>query len=107
MDLAAAVVGRSPGATFGATAKLAFLRALRTFIQGIAASFGTGAAASSILTASYWEAFGVSVLGALITAAVSFLQNVATFFPEDPTQQAPAPPVASGTGEAAATPAAG
>lgn len=45
---------------------------------------GTG-----ILDASYWEAFGVSVLGALITAVVSFLQNVATFFPEDPTQQDP------------------
>ena len=89
MDVAAVVLGRSPGATFGATVKLALFRALRTFIQGVAGSFGTGAVGSSVLTATYWEAFGVSVLGALITAGVSFLQNVATFFPEDPTQREP------------------
>jgi hypothetical protein len=86
MSAAAVVLGRSPGTTFGATVKLAFLRAIRTFIQGVAASFGTGLIGTSLLTATYWEAFGVSVLGALITAGASFLQNVATFFPEDPTQ---------------------
>lgn len=90
MSAAAVVFGSSPGPSFPATAKLAFFRALRTFIQGVAASFGTGAVGTSILTATYWEAFGVSVLGALITAGVSFLQNVATFFPDDPTQQQPA-----------------
>jgi hypothetical protein len=82
-----AVVGRAPGATFGETAKLASYRALRTFIQGVAASLGTGAVGTSVLDASYWEAFGVSVLGALITAGVSFLQNIATFLPTDPTQK--------------------
>lgn len=90
MNAAAAVFGRSPGATFGATVKLAFFRAIRTFLQGVVASLGTGAAGTAILDASYWEAFGVSVLGALLTAAASFLQNVATFFPEDPTQKQPA-----------------
>jgi hypothetical protein len=92
MSVTSVVLGGSPGEDFGEKAKLAFFRALRTFIQGLAASFGTGAVGTSILTATYWEAFGVSVLGALITAAVSFLQNIAGFLPTDPTQQNPPAP---------------
>ena len=85
---AAALLGKSPGATFGATVKLALLRAIRTFLQGVAASFGTGAVLSTVLTAGYWEGVALSIAGAGITAVVSFLQNVATFFPDDPTQKA-------------------
>jgi hypothetical protein len=87
MDAAAVVLGGSPGGSVREKAKVAFFRALRTFIQGVAGSFGTGAVGTSVLDAGYWEAFGVSVLGALITAVVSFLQNAASFLPEDPTQK--------------------
>jgi hypothetical protein len=90
MNVAAAVFGRAPGDSLSGVVKLAALRALRTFIQGVAGSLGTGAVGASLLDASYWEAFGVSVLGALITALVSFLQNAAAALPEDPTQRDPA-----------------
>lgn len=86
MNVAAALFGKSPGAT-GEKFKLAALRALRTFIQGFAAAFGTGGAGSAILSTGYWETFAVSVLGAAITAFASFLQNLASFLPDDPTQK--------------------
>jgi hypothetical protein len=40
---------------------------------------------------SYWKAFGFSLLAAGITAAASFIQNVAGILPTDPTQQDPSP----------------
>ena len=92
-SLASTLGGGSPGATIGARARLAALRATRTLIQGVAASFGTGAAGATLLTATYWEAFGVSVIGALITAVIPFAQNVAAFLPPDPTQSPPGAPV--------------
>ena len=88
MNLAAAIFGKSPGPT-GKKFQLAALRALRTFIQGLAAAFGTGGAGAAILSTGYWETFGVSVLGAAITAFASFLQNLASFLPDDPTQKQP------------------
>ena len=87
VSVATALVGRSPGATLGQVLEGAALRALRTFLQGLAASFGTGAAGSEILSSGYWEVFGVSVLGAGITAVASFIQNAAKALPEDPTQK--------------------
>jgi len=98
MNLAAAIFGSAPAPTTEANLKLAALRALRTFIQGVVAAFGAGGAGSAILATGYWETFGVSVLGAAITALASFLQNVAAFLPQDPTQRSPAadsPPVPS------------
>jgi hypothetical protein len=87
--IAETLVGSSPGRTFGEKLGIAGLRALRTFLQGVAAAFGTGAAGAEILSTGYWETFGVSVLGAVITAIASFIQNAASFLPEDPTQKTP------------------
>jgi hypothetical protein len=39
-----------------------------------------------ILTTDYWTALGYSCLAALIAAAISFVHNLATFLPEDPTR---------------------
>lgn len=94
MNLVNAVVGSVPGPTTSGKLRLAFARAARTFLQGTAAAFASGGAGSAILSTGYWETFGVAVLGAAITAAASFLQNVASFLPEDPTQQSPGPPPA-------------
>lgn len=87
---AAAVVGSAPGRTIGEKFKLAGLRALRTFIQGVAAAFPAGGTGAAILGTGYWETFGVAVLGAMITALASLLQNLASFLPEDPTQKSDA-----------------
>jgi hypothetical protein len=83
------VLGSSPGTTFGDKLQVASLRATRTFLQGVAAAFPTGGVAASALDAGYWKAFGVAVVGAAITALVSFINNVASFLPEDPTQKQP------------------
>lgn len=82
----ATLIGSSPGSTVAEKAKVAALRALRTLIQGIAAAFPAAGPGSAILSTTYWETFGYSCLAALITAVVSFLNNVATFLPQDPTQ---------------------
>lgn len=89
MQIRAVLLGSSPGATIGEKASLAFWRAVRTFLQGVAAAFGTGAAGSAILSKGYWLTFGVACLGAGITAIASFIQNIASFLPVDPTQQQP------------------
>ena len=81
------IVGRSPHTkTGGIPVKSAAVRALRTLIQGVAGAFPAAGAGTAILSTGYWQTFGYSCLGAGITAVVSFLNNVATFLPEDPTQ---------------------
>lgn len=81
------IVGRSPHTTTGGfPLKSALVRALRTLIQGIAGAFPAAGAGTAILTAGYWQTFGYSCLAAGITAVVSFLNNIATFLPEDASQ---------------------
>ncbi len=87
MSTIAALAAHAPGNSLGEKAKTAALRALRTFIQGVAAALVTGAAGTAIVTIGYWEMVGISVIGAAITALASFLQNIASFLPEDPTQK--------------------
>ena len=82
-----AVFGSAPGDSIGAKAKLAALRSLRTFIQGVAAAIPTGGIGSEILTVGYWEMFGVAVIAAALAALASFLQNIAIILPDDPTQK--------------------
>jgi hypothetical protein len=86
MGLKNVVLTSSPG-TGWKKVKGAAWRALRTLLQGITASVATGAVGSTALDAGYWESVGVSILGAAITAFVSFLNNVAAFLPADPSQQ--------------------
>ena len=81
-----AIIGRSPGDIL-ARLGTAALRALRTLLQGIAAAFPAAGAGIVVLQTTYWRTFGYSCLAALIAAIVAFLQNVAGFLPEDPTQQ--------------------
>ncbi len=83
------LLGSSPGGTIKEKARVAFLRALKTLIQGIAAAFPSGGAGAAILGTGYWKTFGVACLTALITAFASFLNNVATFLPDDPSQKQP------------------
>ncbi len=90
----AVVFGSSPGGSgepggWPLKVRLAALRALRTLIQGIAAAFPAAGPGQAILGAGYWETFGYSCLAALITAVVSFLNNVADFLPTDPSQKPP------------------
>lgn len=87
MSAIAALVGSSPGKGVGGKVETAALRALRTLIQGVAASLVTGAAGTAIVTVGYWEMVEISVIGAAVTALASFLQNIASFLPEDPTQK--------------------
>lgn len=82
-----ALIGRSPGDSFSQRFRKAILRALRTFIQGIAAAFPTAGAGGVVLSTGYWQTFGFSCVAAAITAVVSLLQNVASFLPTDPTQK--------------------
>lgn len=89
MNISAAVLGRAPGETFGARVRLSLLRAARTLLQGVAGAFPAAGAGAELLTTGYWETFGFAVLTAAIAALVSFLQNVADFLPEDPTQTQP------------------
>jgi hypothetical protein len=86
MPTAAKILGSSPGGTTGEKAKTAFYRALRTLIQGLAAAFPAAGTGVAILSTGYWHTFAYACLAALITAIVSFLQNIATILPEDPTQ---------------------
>lgn len=87
MSTATIVLGRSPVSDTGSQFKLALLRALRTFIQGLAVAFGSAGVGTGLINTSYWNAFLFAVMAAGITAMASFLQNVAKFLPEDPTQQ--------------------
>jgi hypothetical protein len=86
---ARALLGRAPG-DFLARLKLATLRSLRTFIQGIAGAFPAAGIGTAVLTTGYWETFGYSCIAAGVAALTCLLQNVATIFPEDPTQRPPA-----------------
>lgn len=88
MGLKNVVLSSSPGTGWDKV-KGAAWRSLRTLIQGATASFATGAVGSTALDAGYWESLGVSLLGAAITAFMSFLNNVASFLPADPSQQTP------------------
>jgi len=81
------LIGSAPATTAGAKVKLALWRAVRTLIQGIAAAFPSAGAGTVVLSTGYWETFVYACLAALITAVVSFLQNVASFLPDDPTQK--------------------
>lgn len=92
MNFGSALVGGSPGDTVGQKLGVASLRALRTFLQGLAAAFPAAGAGAEILSTGYWETFGYSVLSALIAAVVSLIQNAASILPEDPTQTTPTPP---------------
>jgi hypothetical protein len=67
--------------------QLAALRALRTTLQSVAAAFPAAGAGTELLGAGYWRIFGYSLLAAGISGVVSFLNNIATFLPEDPTQR--------------------
>ena len=75
------IFASAPGATPKARVQQAFLRALRTFLQGIADAFPTAGAGMMVLATGYWTAFLYACLAALIAALVSFLQNVADFLP--------------------------
>lgn len=89
MDVLKAVIGGVPESAapnWGARIGLAGLRALRTFLQAVAGALAAGGVGSTALSLTFWEGFGISVLGAAIAAIVAFLQNVATFLPEDPGQ---------------------
>lgn len=86
MAVATVLIGSSPGQTAAGKLKGASLRALRTLLQGAAGAFPSAGAGTVVLSTGYWRAFGYVCLAALITAAVSFLQNVASILPQDPTQ---------------------
>jgi hypothetical protein len=88
MQVTNILLGRSPGVG-REQAELAWWRAVRTVLQGVAAAFGTAGAGTMILTTDYWKTFGVACLGALITGLASFIHNIASFLPEDPTQTQP------------------
>lgn len=83
-SLAASIVASAPGDTPGEKADLAFKRALRTLIQGIAGAFPAAGAGTVVLSTDYWHSFSFACLAALIAAVVSFLQNIAAFLPADP-----------------------
>jgi hypothetical protein len=68
MSTIEALVAPAPGKGVAGKAKTAALRALRTFIQGVAAALVTGAAGTAIATIGYWEMVGIAVIGAAITA---------------------------------------
>lgn len=82
---ATAILGASP-AIDGHKVQLAALRSLRTLLQGLAAAMPAAGVGSTILSSSYWATVGYSCLAALVTAGASFLHNVASFLPDDPTQ---------------------
>ena len=83
-----AFFGSSPG-EFGERALLAFIRSLRTFVQGVLAALVSAFAGMSIFDAGYGKAFGFAVVAAAITAGTSFVHNVLGFLPNDPTQTKP------------------
>ena len=96
INLVATLFGSAPSlGGWGRKVLLAFLRALKTFIQGVAAALVSAFPGEHFFDVSYLKAFGFSVLAAGITAGASFLQNVAGFLPDDPTQTDPAVPAAA------------
>jgi hypothetical protein len=90
MQYLVAFFGSSPGAFFERVL-LAFIRALRTFVQGALAALVSALAGKSIVNASYGKAFEFAVVACAFTALASFLHNVMGFLPNDPTQTAPQP----------------
>lgn len=80
-----ALIGSSP-AIDGHKVQLAALRSLRTLLQGLAAALPAAGVGTAILSTSCWATVGYSCLAALVTAGASFLHNVASFLPDDPTQ---------------------
>src|SRR5262245_32093085 len=86
-SVAAAIIGSSPASSFGEKVKLALWRALRTLLQGVAGAFPSAGAGTVVLSTGYWETFAYACLAAVVTALVSFIQNVAEFLPDDPTQK--------------------
>lgn len=86
MSTLSVVLGSSPG-TLGQAVRTASLRALRTLLQGVAAAFVSAAPGMAIFDSGYWQTFGYACLAALFTAVASFLNNVAIFLPDDPTQK--------------------
>ena len=85
-----AFFGGSPGA-FGERVLLAFIRSLRTFVQGVLAALVSALAGMSIFDTGYGKAFSFAVVAAAVTSLASFLHNVAGFLPNDPTQTKPPP----------------
>ena len=85
-----AFFGSSPGA-FLERVLLAFIRSLRTFVQGVLAALVSAFAGKSIFDAGYGKAFSFAVIAAAVTALASFLHNVSGFLPDDPTQTKPPP----------------
>jgi hypothetical protein len=90
MKYLVAFLGSSPGA-FLERVLLAFIRSLRTFVQGVIAALISAFAGMGIFDTGYGKAFGFAVVAAAITALTSFLHNVAGFLPDDPTQTKPPP----------------
>lgn len=88
MQYLVAFFGSSPGAFFERVL-LAFIRALRTFFQGVLAALVSALAGKSIVDTGYGKAFEFAVVAAAVTALASFLHNVSGFLPNDPTQTAP------------------
>lgn len=91
---AAALFAHAPGPGIPGRLKLAFLRALRTFLQGVAGAFPSAGAGTAVLSTGYWETFLFAVIAACIAGVVSLLQNLASFLPEDPTQSVKVPDAA-------------
>jgi hypothetical protein len=83
---ATSIIARAPGKGW-AKVRIAGLRALRTFLQGVGGAIPSASVGAAILTASYWTTLGYSCLAAGVAALVSFAQNVVNFLPEDPAAQ--------------------
>lgn len=80
------LIARAPG-DLASRAKLAALRALRTFLQGVVAALPSAGVGTQILSTDYLETFGYSVVAAGLAAAVTFLQNVISWLPVDSSQR--------------------
>jgi hypothetical protein len=91
MKYLVAFLGSSPGAFFERVL-IAFIRSLRTFVQGVLAALISAFAGKSIFDTGYGKAFGFAMIAAAVTALTSFLHNVAGFLPNDPTQTTPQRP---------------
>jgi hypothetical protein len=81
-----AIAGKSPGNGWLDQLELASLRSLRTVLQGFAGAILTAFPGTTLFAVSYWRAFGFAMLAAVITGVASFIQNVASFLPDDPSQ---------------------
>ena len=84
---AAVLFGSAPGPTMASRFRLSALRALRTLMQGVAATLAAAGVGSELLSVTYVEVLAYSLLAALMTAVASFLQNAAAFLPDDPSQR--------------------